>query len=61
MTITQALLIIFGVFIFVGSVAYVMINVVMGCAGEPTDDHPFIFGLVMLVFGVMLICMSGVR
>ena len=50
----------FGIFIFVGAIGYMLLNVVMGAAGAPTDDHPFIGGMVFIVISFFLIWMSGI-
>lgn len=60
MTPTQILLMSLGIFTFVGAIYYMLINVVMGAAGEQTDDHPFISGMVFIVISIFLICMSGI-
>ena len=61
MTATQILLMISGIFLFVSSITYIIMNIIMGAAGEATDDHPFILSAVLLFFSIMLMCMSGVR
>ncbi len=50
----------FGIFIFVGAIGYMLLNVVMGAAGESTDDHPFIGGMVFIAISFFLIWASGI-